>query len=278
MEHCGHEVCKSSEGEEFARSIAAVVLNDSSLLRVCEVEPADENKPDFRSERHAVEVKRLASPSLVSFQTAHDRHVGGTRHFTVPSLHRVWGVIPDVTTAAESFDPTPTPSLKQMVRKLTPLLERLEARGLTDALQDSWIAGEVASLTGQLSSCSVMPEAPWPGPGIVVFGYGHGHSRTTNLESDVVAFLQEWLSSSASENAKQSLANEGERHRVVVLVASPDGPSSGMVRTLSENPDTPLQTPLRLPANIDALIVITPYEVLDYGLTDQWRRERLPSR
>jgi hypothetical protein len=47
-----------------------------------------------------------------------------------------------------------------------------------------------------------------------------------------------------------------------------DGPASAMIRTLSENPGPVLRTPLRLPNEIEAFVIITDDEVLDYGLAD----------
>jgi hypothetical protein len=115
-----------------------------------------------------------------------------------------------------------------------------------------------------------MPKGPFP-PGIFVIGHGYGHARTTDPETDVVAFLQHWITSSHAENARQSLAGESGV-RCVVLVARTDGPASAMIRTLSESPGAVLGTPLRLPNEIDAVVVITNDEVLDYGLAGGWRR------
>jgi hypothetical protein len=47
-----------------------------------------------------------------------------------------------------------------------------------------------------------------------------------------------------------------------------DGPASAMIRTLSENPGPVLRTPLRLPNEIEAFVIITDDEVLHYGLAD----------
>jgi hypothetical protein len=50
-----------------------------------------------------------------------------------------------------------------------------------------------------------------------------------------------------------------------------------MIRTLAENPGAVLRTPVKLPIEIDAVIVITDVEVLDYGLVDGWRRRTIDS-
>jgi len=116
-----------------------------------------------------------------------------------------------------------------------------------------------------------MPEGPYP-PGILILGYAWGHSRTTDPERDVVGFIQAWLLSPQAENAKLSLHHERDVRRVLVLVASMEGPASAMIRTLSEDPEASLRTPLQLPKEIDAVVVIAADEVLDYGLVDGWRR------
>src|ERR1700680_503895 len=79
----------------------------------------------------------------------------------------------------------------------------------------------VASLLHHDGVCSVMPKGAFP-PGILLIGHGYGHERTTDIETDVVAFLQDWLSSSHADNARQSLAGENGV-RCAVLVASMDG-------------------------------------------------------
>ncbi|WP_068019195.1 MULTISPECIES: hypothetical protein [unclassified Mycobacterium] len=112
-------------------------------------------------------------------------------------------------------------------------------------------------------------------PGIF-FSVAHGHSRTTYLEDDVVKFLQSWLNSGYSMNARKSLANE-KRKRVVVLVASMDGPAAAMLRTLSETTGVPIPTPLRLPPEIDALIVTTGQEVLYFDPDMGWSRHTTAS-
>jgi hypothetical protein len=120
-----------------------------------------------------------------------------------------------------------------------------------------------------------MPKGAFP-PGILLIGHGYGHERTTDIETDVVAFLQDWLSSSHADNARQSLAGENGV-RCAVLVASMDGPASAMIRTLGESSGTALRTPLRRPDQIDAVVIITDDEILDYGLADGWGRRTIVS-
>lgn len=265
-----HSKCAPSEIEMLAHKVTAEVLQDSELLRVCEVEPAGLKKPDFRSRRHAVEVKELISPSMASYGEAHDRHFGDKRHFPVKSFRNLWGVMPDLTDAIESFDRTESPYLPRLIRRLIPLIEQLEAKGLTYARADPWIARSVASLIHG-DSCSVMPEGPYT-PGIFILGYGWGLSRTTDPERDVVECIQAWLRTSQAEKARLSFDHEREVRRVLALVASMEGPASAMIRTLSEDPEASLRTPLQLPEGIDAVVVIAADQVLDYGLVDGWRR------
>jgi hypothetical protein len=248
----------------------AGLLEDYDLVRVCERESTGQ-KPDFRSPRHSVEVKELASPALRSYLVAQQRHIGDIRHYEVESLRETWAVSTDVSLAISSFEPaTATPTVSSLIRSLTPLIERLEANGVADARMDPEIWPAIASLIHYDGACSVIAKGPYP-PGILMIGHGYGHARTTDLEADVVAFLQDWITSSHADNARQSLAGENG-FRCVVLVASMDGPASAMIRTLAENPGSMLRTPMRLPDEIDAVVVITDDEVLDYGLADGWRR------
>jgi hypothetical protein len=55
-----HGACAPNEVETFARDVVAGLLQDYDLVRACEKESSGQ-KPDFRSPRHAVEVKELAS-------------------------------------------------------------------------------------------------------------------------------------------------------------------------------------------------------------------------
>jgi hypothetical protein len=96
------------------------------------------------------------------------------------------------------------------------------------------------------------------------------------LEDDVVAFLQHWIDSPQADNARQSLAGEAAL-RCVALVASMEGPAAAMLRTLEETRGEQLRTGLTLPDEIDAVIVITDAEVLDYGLVDGSRRREIES-
>jgi hypothetical protein len=270
---CGHPACKSDDIERKARDAAAAVLGDEDLIRVCEQE-TPEAKPDFRSCRHALEIKELTSQSLLKFFDARAKHLGeDDPRLPIEELTQVWMVWADVSDAIESFDGnTKTPRADSLIKSLTPLLKDLEARGVNDAFGDdrSWF--HITRLLGSGAHCSVVPDAVAAGmkPGIFL-SVAHGHSRTMYLEDDVVTFLQGWLDSEYSTNARESLARE-KRSRVVALVASIDGPAAAMLRTLSETAGVAIPTPLRLPSEIDALIVTTGQEVLHFDRGAGWSR------
>jgi hypothetical protein len=263
--------------EVRAAAVAASLVGDDDLMRVCQQDgPAC--KPDFRSCHNAVEVKELVSQNFRAFTQASERYIRDDRFHSVPALRHARGVIPDVSYAASSFSPRArTPTVKTLVEKLTPLLERLEERRLTDARIDHEIWPSIASVI-HTGHCSVIPNAPW-GPGIVLMGHGYGIARTTKPEDDVVGFLQRWLDSNQAENLRWSLKPEKPLRRIAVLVASFHGPASAMIHTLMENPpdsSAPLRNALTLPSEIDTLIVIAEGQVLDYGLVGAvWRRHRL---
>ena len=177
----------------------------------------------------------------------------------------------DVSDAVESFNgKTQTPRADTLITSLTPLLRDLEARGVTDAFGDDRVWPHIKRLLGFQAHCSVIPGAAGMEPGIF-FSVAHGHSRSTYLEDDVVTFLQQWLDSKYSTNARKSLAGE-KRTRVVALVASMDGPAAAMVRTLSGTRGVAIPTPLRLPPEIDALVVTTREEVVHFGRNTGWAR------
>lgn len=210
---------------------------------------------------------------------ASERYISDDLFQAVPTLRHAWGVIPDISSAASSFNrQTRTPKMKTLVERLVPLLERLEDRGVTDARLDHEIWPIVAAITDS-GMCSVVPNSPW-GPGVVLIGHGYGLERTIRLEYDVVAFLQQWLDSSEAENLRRSLEREA-RVRCGVLVASFQGPASAMIRTLAENPiDTspPLHTPLKLPAEVNKIIVIAEAEVVGFAVEGNgWCRHTLAS-
>jgi hypothetical protein len=269
-----HPECEPGRGEQRVRDIVAALLGDDSLSRVCEKE-SSRPKPDFRSAHHSVEIKELASPSLRSFLNAQKLHIGDVRLYPVDGPQKTWGVSVDVSLATDSFEQAPTPKVRRLIDALAPLVAQLEAKGLDDALLDSEIWPRIAQLIHHDGWCSVIPGEAFA-PGIFFAGHGYGQARTTYLEDDVVAFLQHWLDSPQADNARQSLAGEAAL-RCVALVASMEGPAAAMLRTLEETRGEQLRTGLTLPEEIDAVVVITDAEVLDYGLVDGWRRRAIES-
>jgi hypothetical protein len=275
LQECDHPGCATSEVEQHARDACAAVLGDAELIRVCAQTSAGPI-PDFQSRRYTVEVKALTSPALMKFLTARNKNLEDPHH-PVKALSQTWGVFADVSEAHGSFDgKASAPRISSMIKSLTPLLVEVEARGLTDvfAAHDLW--PQFAKTLGFYGHCSVMPSGPFP-PGIVFIGPAHETSRTTYLEHDVVAFLQQWLNSEHSDNARKSLADRPGR-RVLTLVASFDGPAAAMLHTLHEHPGVAPQTPLRLPAAIDVVAVLTGNEVLLFDASSGWARRTLQSQ
>lgn len=265
---CGHPGCASDDVEQRARDAAAAVLADDEFTRVCEQETKGV-KPDFRSRRHALEVKELTSPALRQFFAAHTDHLEDP-HRPIEGLSQVWLVFADVSAAIESFDgKTKTPRADTLIDSLAPLLKDLEARGVTDAFGDDRVWPHMKRLLGFQGHCSVIPVAGME-PGIF-FSASHGHSRTTYLEDDVVGFLQQWLDSKHAVNARKSLAAE-KGIRVVVLVPNIDGPAAAMLRTLAETSGAAISTALRLPPEIDALVVTAGEEIIHFDPGTGWTR------
>jgi hypothetical protein len=182
----GHPGCESDDVEQHALNAAAAVLVDDELTRVCEQESSGV-KPDFRSRRHALEVKQLTSPALRQFFAAHAEHLAYPHH-PIEGLSHVWLVFADVSEAIESFDGrTTAPRADVLIASLTPLLKDLEARGIADAFGDDRVWPQMRRLLGFQGHCSMIPAAVGMKPGVFL-SVSHGHSRTTYLEYDVVGF------------------------------------------------------------------------------------------
>jgi hypothetical protein len=56
-----------------------------------------------------------------------------------------------------------------------------------------------------------------------------------------------------------------------------DGPAAAVLRTLAETPGVAIRTPLRLPPEIDALVVDTREEVLHFDPSIGWARHAAAS-
>lgn len=271
---CSHPHCARLKPEEIlAAAVVGALMGVAGLDRVCEQATAA-RKPDFRlfaEDKHAVfEVKRLTSGTMQRHIADRRRYLGTEPFHRVPSLRWTWLVFVDTSIARKTFDAdSVSPRLDQLIRALTVELERLEAAGITDGGEDPLIRRLTHSWT-----CSAVPNSQRLGPGILI-SESHGGTRTTDLETDVVWFLIDWLGSDRADNLRASLDREPGR-RIAVLVADTDGPAEGMIRTLGENNDCPV-TPLQMPAEIDVVILVAAGHVLDYGLDGGWRRRSLES-
>lgn len=270
---CGHQGCKDDDFERETRAAAADILGDHDLARVCAQESPGV-KPDYRSPRHSLEVKRLVSPALQKFYDAY-RPLFETPYRPVEELTGYWLVFVDVSDAIESFNgKTTAPRVDSLIESLTPILRDLEKRDVRDAFGDARAWPQLQNLLGTGGHCSVVPEVPGHVQPGIHLAVSYGHSRTTYIANDVVAFLQEWLDSNHSRNARESLAAE-DRKRVIALAASIDGPAAAMLRTLSDAPSEAIAPALRLPPEVDALIVITGQEALHFDRDTGWDRHIL---
>lgn len=273
---CGHRGCRLKPSEVRAQLVAAAVLDDPDLTRICDRDPkfADGGPiPDFASQRHVVEVKELTSQALRRFNSAYNDL--GQRHFPMESLQQLWAVSVDVSRAAATYDGSrKTPVVKTLVARLTQIISDLESRGITNAFADHDNFPKYAKEFGFYFDCAVLPDAKLE-PGILLTGTLTEHPRTLDLDGDVAALLQDWLDSEQAANARQSLAGRPGT-RVLVLMASLDGPAGGLVHALHETPGEVPTTALQLPDDIDVLIVATDYDVVRFTPHDGWSRHTAP--
>lgn len=253
---------------------AAAVLDDPDLTRVCDQDPvfAGAAIPDFSSPHHVVEVKELTSRPLRGFNAAYDKQ---PRHIRIPHLRHLWAASVDVSAAAAAYDGDPeTPQVNTLIATLTQMVEHLESRDYTSSLHDHDNFQRYADALGFYCDLAVQRDSPLE-PGILLSGTIAEHSRTLDLDYDVTAVLQEWLDSEHSANARQSLAGRAGVH-VLVLMASPDGPAAGLIHALRQTPGEVPVTALRLPDDIDVLIVATNTDVLWFTPRDGWSRRTAP--
>lgn len=272
---CTHQGCRTTPIERRAVAAAAAVLDDPHLTRICEQDPAFTGGaiPDFHSPRHVVEVKELTSEPLRRFIAAYDALPD--RHIRIPTLRHLWAVSLDVSAAHQTYDGNPkTPRVDTLIDALTQLIGELESRDITDAFTDHDNWPRIAKIIGFYGHCAVLPDTGME-PGILLTGTMSEQGRTTHLDDDVSTFLQDWLDSDQSDNARRSLAGRAGVH-VLVLVPSLDGPAAGMIHTLLETPGNAAPTTaLRLPDEIDALIAVTNTEVLHFD-GHGWSRHSTP--
>ena len=120
---CGHPGCASDDVEQHARDAAAAVLADDEFTRVCEQETKGV-KPDFRSRRHALEVKELTSPGTPAVLRRATDHLEDP-HRPIEGLSQVWLVFADVSAANESFDgKTKTPRADTLIDLLETIFSK----------------------------------------------------------------------------------------------------------------------------------------------------------
>lgn len=272
---CGHRGCRPKPVEVRAQLAAVAVLDDADLTRVCEQDPAFAGGfiPDFSSHRHIVEVKELTSKALRKFI---DLYESLPQHYIpVESLSHLWAVSVDVSRAAATFDGNrKTPQVKTLIATLTQIIEDLETRGITDSFADHQNFPKYAKALGFYCHCAVLPDSPLE-PGILLSGTVVEHDRAVDLDLDVTAFLQEWLDSDQSIKARRSLAGCAGEH-VLVLMASLNGPAAGLVHTVRETPGEAPEVALRLPDDIDILIVATNTDILRFARDEGWTRHAAP--
>lgn len=273
---CGHLGCRLKPSEVRAQLAAATVLDDPALTRICDQDPTFTTGgpiPDFASQRHVVEVKELTSKALRRFIDLYEALPD--RYVPVDGLRHLWAVSVDVSRAAATYDRNrKTPKVKTLIATLTQIITDLESRGITDAFTDHDNFPKYAKALGFYFDCAVLPDTALE-PGILLTGTITEHDRTLDLDDDVAGLLQEWLDSDQAENAEQSLAGRPGT-RVLVLVASLDGPAAVLVHALHEAPGEVPTAALQLPDGIDILIVVTDYDVVRYGPQDGWSRHTAP--
>lgn len=268
---CGHRGCRLKPVEVRAQLAAVAVLDDADLTRVCDQDPAfaGGSIPDFSSHRHVVEVKELTSKALRKFIDLYESLP--RRHIPVESFAHLWAVSVDVSRAAATFDCNrKTPEVKTLVARLTQIIGDLESRGITDSFADHENFPEYAKAFGFYYDCAVVPDSALE-PGILLSGTIAAQPRTLDLDYDVTAFLQDWLDSDQPANARRSLAGRAGRH-VLVLMASLDGPAAGLIRTVQETPGEVPSAALRLPEEVDILVVVTPTDALRFARDEGWTR------
>lgn len=272
---CSHPHCARLKLEEaLASEVVGALMGTADLVRVCE-QATEGRKPDFRlsddDKQAVVEVKRLTSGTMQRHIADRRRYLGTEPFHPAPSLRSTWLVFIDTSIARETFAAGGvSPKLDRLIRDFTVELERLEAAGITEGGNDFRIRQLTHSWT-----CSAVPNSQRLGPGILI-SESHGGSRSTDIETDVVWFIADWLASDHAENLRDSFRAETGQ-RVAVLVADRDGPAEGVIRTLDENDACPA-TPLGVPAEVDAVILVAGVQhVLDFGLADGWRRRDLAS-
>lgn len=166
------------------------------------------------------------------------------------------------------------PELPTLIKTLTPMIEHLESHNLIDSSHDHDGFERWAKVIGFYGHCAVLPGTGLA-PGILLTGTISERPHDSDVNYGVVAPLQTWLDSHRVKNAQKSLAGHSEVH-VLVLMASPSGPASGLIHTLMRSPGEVPTAALRLPAGVDVLVVATNTDVLRFAPAGGWRRDNVP--
>lgn len=256
------------------RSVMSEILADGELLRVCE--HGKQNKPDFRSGRHAIEVKAITSAKAEEFLNLWHLKFGDGLFHAAERLTQTWAVIVELANVTDPHGAhVATPRVSRLMDRLVPLLETLEGQGLTDMnYADDEISEKIRHVICS-RSCSVVDKSPW-GPGIVFTGYGMSHTRSRNIEHDVADTLRYFLSPDRARNLYKSLAHErtGVR-RIGVFYLADIGPALPIVRSLNhDHPGDVVPTSrLDLHGKIDAVFAVTPAgQAIGFDAENGWRR------
>lgn len=281
---CEHRGCAMKPVELRARAAAALALEDDELTRVCDQDPlyagvVRRPSPDFRSPRHVVEAKELTSEPLRRFNGTYEalrkKRPNRQNHIPVQSFRQLWAVSVEVSAAAALYDgDVEMPELPKLIETLIPMIEDLEYRELTDSFADHDGFERWTKVIGFYGHCAVLPGAKLE-PGILLAGTNSGQPHPLNVDYGVVAPLQTWLDSHRVKNTQASLAGHPEV-RVLVITASPIGPTSRLIHTLLQWPGEVPTAALRLPDGIDVLVIATNTDILRFAPDDGWRRHRVP--
>ncbi|NMO02790.1 hypothetical protein HH308_16380 [Gordonia sp. TBRC 11910] len=279
---CTHAKCaKKDNAEQIALDVIAA-RTSLSFHRVCEDERVGK-VPDYRSTcaTVAVEVKKLTSAAMEWHIDKLNQQFQGRGFHPMRSLQETWMLLMDTTEARESWDilrqstgKPRKPRFDTMLPALEAALVQVEAEGANDFWRNSAVSAAVGyPVCGTKIPAPSLGQRPF-GPGVLL-NDAYGGVRSTDLDIDVSGFLNDWLSSERSSNARESLRAE-TGWRIAALVADSSGPAKDMLATIRDSEGAP-SAPLKLPVEIDEVILIAwPARViLTYGHRDGWHREPL---
>lgn len=274
--------CAQCERESFAertgKAAAARVLADLDLERVCPRTEAvnrgnQPQSPDYRSVHSAVEVKELTSNAHRKFANAlHQQDF-----YRSPRLTSTWNVWPHHDWSSSPSSDRVIPP-RQLVKRLIPLLEQLEAANQTHprVREPTDASFAIVSLLGG-GHCEAMPAhlaARW-GPGVLL-GHLISGERSGYLDEAIVAPIQHWIDNDRlATNMSRSLRDESPRTRCGVLVLGDrlmQPAPSHLRRSLSDFPGEIPTRELHMPESVDVFVVAAGDEILWYADGSGWSR------